>query len=151
MVYPERTTHRLKYHFWRIYTPAHPYVRDLALALRLVKHDHRVDFLIGTVAGHSSTEELVSHLVSKGFGYHKVAWEDDGEIVGLRHVENFLHQYHIRIYEDGEVRAHYEFTPEAYPLLHLNAVGLEERREEFLALLTDHIIPHTPDDLVQEK
>ena len=146
MVYPEERSHRLKYHFWRVYTPFHPYVRDLALALKVVKHKGRGNFLMGRVAPHSSIETLVSHLVSSGFGYHKVAWEDESEVVGLRRVENFLYQYHIRIYDDGEIRAHYERTPEAYPLLHMSADGQEERREEFLELLEDHIIEHTPDD-----
>src|SRR3989344_7502176 len=151
MVYPERPAHLIKYHFWRVYTPLHPFVRDLALALRIVKFESRSErFPLGTVAPHSSVEKLVHYLVSRGYAYHRVAWEDNGELVGMRRVENFLYQYHIRIYEDGEVRGHYEFTPEAYPILHLNRIGQEARREEFLELLKARFIEYNPADRAQD-
>lgn len=146
MVYPEKPVHKIKYHAWRLYTPIHPFVRDLALALKLVKYEGRSElYPLGKIAKHSSIENVVAHLVRNGYAYHRVAWEDDGELVGLRRVEDFSYQYHIRIYEDGEVRGHYEFTPEAYPFLHLNRIGQEKRRSEFLTLLQDHIIEDTRD------
>lgn len=147
MAYPERAAHILKYHFWRVYTPFHPYIRDLALSLGIVKHEGRSErFPVGSIAPHSSIDKVVEYLIAQGYAYHKVAWEDEGEIVGLRKVVNFEFQYHIRIYVDGEVRGHYEFTPESYPLLHLYEVGQEERREEFLELLKEHIIEYKLDD-----
>lgn len=146
MVYPERLHHRIKYYFWLAYTPYHPLVRDGALRLRLIRRRGRQPFLLGTIAPGVSIEEFVRFLIEKGYAYHRVAWEDDGELVSLRYVEDFAYQYHIRVFEDGEVRGHYEYTPECYPLKHLREIGQEDRRERFLALFGTMLIPHTSDD-----
>ncbi len=146
MVYPDSLLHRVKYYFWYYYTPYHPTVRDSVIALSLIKNRGRQPFLLGTIAPRLSIEEFVAFLVEHGFGYHRVAWEDDGEVVSLRRVQDFEFQYHLRIFEDREVRGHYEYTPECYPLWHLWDVGREDRREEFLSLLGKRIIPHTSDD-----
>ena len=146
MVYPENIFHRAKYYFWLVYGPYHQIVRDGVIALSIIKNRGRQAFLLGTIAPHLSIEEFVSFLIEKGFAYHRVAWEDDGEIVSLRHVETFMHQYHVRIFEDREVRGHYEYTPECYPILHLWDVGREDRRKEFLELVGNKIIPHTDAD-----
>jgi hypothetical protein len=142
MVYPESLWDRSKYVFWRLYTPYHPFVRDMALALGIVWHEGRQDFLLGTIAPHLSVKEFISHLLHHGYGNHFVAWKDDGEIVSLRYVENFATQYHIRVFKDREVRAHYEYTPECYPISHMREVNMEPRRDEFLKLLGDTIIAH---------
>lgn len=45
-----------------------------------------------------------------------------------------------RVFADGEVRGHYEYTPECAPLSHMKKIGMEDRRHEFLALMSDRII-----------
>jgi hypothetical protein len=139
MQYPQTLTARAKYFFWRIITPIHPYVRDLLLRLRILRHEGRQNFLVGRVAKHITVKEFISHLIEVGYGNHFVAWRDDGELVSLRFVVSFMHQYHIRVFEDGEVRAHFEYTPECYPFWHLQEVGIEARRDEFLTLMGDRI------------
>ena len=139
MIYPTSFTHRLKYGFWTAYTPYHPFLRDRLLALKLIKHEGRQNFLLGKIAPDISVEEFVSFLIQKGYGNHFIAWRDEGELVSLRYVEDFVYQYHLRVFEDGEVRAHYEYTPECYPVLHLKEVGMEAKREEFLTLLKNRI------------
>jgi hypothetical protein len=57
-------------------------------------------------------------------------------------VEDFDWQYHLRIFHDREVRGHYEYTPESYPLRHLKKVNMQHRREEFLHILGGWIVPH---------
>lgn len=146
MVYPEAFKHRIKYYLWRVYGPYHPTVRDGVIALRLVKNHGRQPHLIGTIAPGHSVEDVAAHLVAQGYAFHRVAWEDSGEVVSLRRVENFTHQYHLRIFEDGEVRGHYEYTPECYPLLHLWDFGREERRDAFLKVLGEYVTPHTDAD-----
>lgn len=148
MVFPESFFDQCKYFFWKFYTPFHPFVRDTALALRIVSLESKVrrwgkrqNFLIGNIAPNETVESTVLFLIDKGYGNHFVAWEDDGEIVSLRYAENFTRQYHIRIFNDGEVRGHYEYTTECYPLKHYYEVGFEDRREYFLDLLGDKIIP----------
>ena len=139
MQYPQTYMARIKYIFWRLITPVHPYIRDLMLWLRVVSHGGRQNFLLGKIAPHSSVKEFISHLVELGYGNHFVAWRDDGELVSLRLTVSFMHQYHIRIYEDGEVRVHFEYTPECYPIWHLKEVGIEDRRAEFVTLVGGHV------------
>ncbi|OHA27068.1 MAG: hypothetical protein A3C06_01040 [Candidatus Taylorbacteria bacterium RIFCSPHIGHO2_02_FULL_46_13] len=142
MAYPDTLANRLKYAFWRFYTPCHPYVRDAVISLGIVRHVGRQNFILGTVAPHLTLKEFTSFLISQGYGNHFVAWEDEGEIVSLRYVKDFTHQYHLRVFKDREVRAHYEYTPECYPILHLKEKHFEPRSEEFLMLLGDTIVPH---------
>lgn len=139
MHYPQSYVAQAKYFFWRLITPIHPYVRDFLLRLRILRHEGRQNFLLGRVAKHTSVKEFISHLIEIGYGNHFVAWRDDGELASLRYVVSFMHQYHIRVFEDGEVRAHFEYTPECYPMWHMNEVDMESRREEFLSLMGDRI------------
>jgi len=140
MRYPTRLRDRAKYVFWRTYTPLHPLLRGTARVLGVSAesfvgaHQGRQNYSLGHIAPHLSLQEFVAYLVSQGYANHFVAWKDEGEAVSLRRVENFTHQYHIRIFTDGEVRGHYEFTPECYPFLHLKAMGQEHRPEEFAKL-----------------
>ena len=140
MVYPESFGNRLKYFFWRFYTPYHPFFRDALVALSLVAHTGRQNFLLGKVAPRQSIEEFVSFLVEHGYGNHFIALVDEGELISLRYVKDFVYQYHLRIFEDGEVRGHYEYTPECYPISHVRGVNMEDRRDEFLSLLGNRII-----------
>ena len=146
MIYPDSFAHRVKYYFWHFFGPYHPALRDSITYLNIVRNRGRQPFLLGTVAPQYSIEEFVTHLVDNGYAYHRIAWVDEGEVVSLRFVENFIYQYHIRVFEDREVRGHYEYTPECYPLLHTFDVGRENRREEFLKLFGRHVIPHTSAD-----
>lgn len=133
--YPDRFIDRAKYFVWRLVFPG-PYgkARDGLLSMKLIKHSGRQPYLIGKL-DRDKTESFLKHLKDKGFGNHFVAWEDDDEIIGLRKLDGFDHQYHIRIFKDGEVRGHYEYTPESHCILHLKKIGNEERREYFSKLL----------------
>lgn len=137
IVKPNDLLGRLKYTIWRLYTPFHPFVRDSLLSLRLVRHKGRQNFLIGHIAPGWTLESVVDLLVKKGYGNHFIAWVDDGELVGLRYVSQFETQYHIRIFNDGEIRGHYEYTPECYPILHLREVDMKNYNMYFLELLGD--------------
>lgn len=146
--FPSRLSHRAKYFVWRVYTPLHPRVRDVSVALGVVSASSKIKkwgarqrYLLGTIAPNETIESVIQHLVARGYANHFVAWKDAGEVVSLRYVENFVYQYHIRIFEDGEVRGHYEFTPECYPLKHYHAVGSEDRRDYFLKLFGERIVP----------
>lgn len=146
MVYPSAPHDQLKYWFWRIYTPLHPLVRIVTYRLGVgkflirsiapeAKGEGRQDFLLGTLNPECSVEEFVSFLISKGFGNHFIAWKDTDELVSLRKTVDFKFQYHIRIFRDGEVRCHYEYTPEYRPVRHLIRIGFEDRSQEFRALM----------------
>ena len=128
MAYPYEFKNRIKYRFWRLYTPYHPFVRDALLSLGIFKHEGRQGFLVGRLAYNESIKSFTDYLVKLGYGNHFVAWKDQGEVVSLRYVIGFEYQYHIRVFADGEVRGHYEYTPECYPIKHLKAIGQEDRR-----------------------
>ena len=141
MAYPQSHGDRLKYWFWKFYTPFHAPVRDTSLALGIVRHEGRQDFLLGTLHPERSAYEFVQFLVEQGFGNHFIAWKEDDQLVSLRRTTDFKYQYHVRIFTDGEVRGHYEYTPECHPLLHLREVGMENRADEFLELVREWIVP----------
>ena len=81
------------------------------------------------------------YLLSQGFANHFIAWKDDDQVFSLRKCVDFERQYHLRIFSDGEVRGHFETTPEAHPTMHMKEIGMEARREDFLRYLGDWIIP----------
>ena len=152
VAYPSAPHDRFKYWFWRLYTPLHPFVRDASYRIGIgqlilrrivpeVRHTGRQDFLIGTMRPERSVREFVSFLISQGFGNQFVAWRDVDELVSLRQTVGFKHQYHLRIFKDGEVRGHYEFTPEYHPVLHLVRIGFEEKTAEFKTLLQKWVEP----------
>lgn len=139
--YPERFADRLKYLIWRVISPLHPYVRDLLCYIRVLRTEGRQNFLLGRLAPHQSIETFVEYLLEKGFGNHFIAFNDDGQVVSLRYTPDFKYQYHVRIFHDGEVRGHYEYTPEYRPFAHFLGEGLEARIDEFLKLFGDRIVP----------
>lgn len=140
MTFPDATLDRLKYVFWKIYTPLHPFVRDISTTLGIVRHEGRQDFLIGKLNPSRSIREFVLFLVEQGFGNHFIAWKDTNELVSLRRTVGFHYQYHVRVFRDGEVRCHYEFTPEYRPLQHLIQIGFEDRTPEFKDIVQDWVL-----------
>ncbi len=137
MIYPESFHDRLKFIFWTFYTPYHPFFRDTFIKLGIISHDIRQPFLLGKLSPNRTVEDLVKFLIGQGYGNHFIAWKDKGEIVSLRNVKNFAMQYHIRIFEDGEIRGHYEYTPECHPVWHMKEIGMEDRSSEFKNFLKD--------------
>jgi len=147
MRYPRRLVDRAKYVLWRAYTPAHPLVHGAARTLGLKPRSFgvhtergRQNFHLGYIAPHIQIQKFVNHMVAQGFANHFVAWKDESELVSLRRVENFTYQYHIRIFKDGEVRGHYEYTPECYPMSHIRAIGQEDRPQEFARMFGAHVV-----------
>jgi hypothetical protein len=140
-VFPVRSWDRFKYLFWRVYTPLHPYIRDTFLRLGIMVHEGRTQYLIGHLAPGVTIKEFVEHCVGVGYGNHFIAWREQGELIGLRYVVGFEYQYHVRIFEDGEVRGHYEYTPECYPWWHIKNIGQEDRRHVLLDHLGAVIVP----------
>ena len=141
VAFPQSLTDQLKYWFWRVYTPLHAPVRDTSHYLGIVKHEGRQDFLLGTLHPERPVREFVSFLVAQGFGNHFIAWKDTGELVSLRRTVGFKYQYHMRIFTDGEVRCHFEYTPECHPVLHLLEIGMEDRMDEFKNIVQNWLLP----------
>jgi len=148
MIYPASIMDRMKYIFWRFYTPHHPFVRDTFIRLGFGSQSDRYPggrqpFILGKLPPGESVQDFISYMIAQGFGNHFTAWKDRGQVVSLRYMNDFKYQYHLRVFEDGEVRGHYEYTPECHPMLHMKMEGVpfEERREEFMKFIGDRIIP----------
>jgi hypothetical protein len=101
----------------------------------------RQKYHIGWMAPGKTLEELKNHLHTKwGFGNHFIAWVDEDQVLSWRKLMDFEDQYHLRIYSDGEICGHFEFTPEAHPLEHLEEKGEREAKEEFLKFLGEFVV-----------
>lgn len=150
MEYPTGVFNQFKYWFWTVYMRFYPAIRRIAYHLGIGEffinrfeggHKGRQPFLMGTIDPSRSVSDLSLFLVEKGYANHFVAWKDAGELVSLRKTVGFEYQYHLRIFKDGEVRCHYEYTPECHPYLHMLQRGFESRTKEFQELLQGWIIP----------
>ncbi len=139
--YPGGVVNKAKYFFWKAYTPIHVWGMNLLLRLHILHHEGRQNFLLGKLAPGVKLEDFLVHMHAQGWGNHFVAWHDDGQVMSIRKLVNFTWQYHLRIFSDGEVRGHYEYTPESHPRRHVKEVGMEARREDFLNFLGDWVIP----------
>ena len=132
---------RVKAFMWACIAPVFPHLRDGLLDLGLIRHGIRQPFVLGRLAPGRSPDGLAAHVEQFGFVKHCIAWVDTDEVLGMRKRDDFHRQYHLRVFTDGEIRGHYEWTPESKPYEHLNDIGMEPRREEFLAFLGDWLIP----------
>ena len=139
--YPDSFFGRAKHLVWRGVYPVYTDLRDVLLALHVIRHDVRQPYVLGKLAPGRDIWDFIKYLESVGFANHFVAWMDDGQLLGVRRPDGFEWQYHIRIFKDGEVRGHYEYTPESHPIRHIKELGMEARREDFLKFLGDWITP----------
>ena len=117
-------------------------VRKFLFKVGVIWHKKgRQKYHIGWLAPGKTIEDLKKHLHDKwGFGNNFIAWIDEDQVLSWRKLTDFQDQYHLRIYKDGEVCGHYEFTPEAHPLEHIEERGEVDRREDFLKFLGDFIV-----------
>lgn len=126
---------RFEQAFWRLIYPVFRYLQRPFRAF----HKGRQPYRLGWLAKESSLYDLRAHLEQQGFGNHFVAWQDPGQVLSWRKFDGFGWQYHLRVFSDGEIRGHYERTPEAAPLKHFMEVNEQAHRQEFLNFLGKHV------------
>ena len=137
--YPDAFWDRIKYLFWKAIAPIHPLVRDGLLKAGILHHEGRQDFKLGKLAEGRTLDDFLHYLHALGFGNHFIAWNDTDQIISLRKLVGFEWQYHLRIFNDGEVRGHYEYTPECHPILHTMDGCKQERRDDFMNFVGDWV------------
>lgn len=103
-------------------------------------HDFRQKYLLGQLNANYNKEELITLLLAEGFEPAIIAWRDPGEVLSMRKIHNGIFQYHIRLFIDGEIRAHYEYSPESHPLDHFLEAKFEPKTEFFTKLLGSYLI-----------
>lgn len=131
---------KIKQKIWRHIYHVFPAVQKFFLNLGMHKKG-RQKYHIGWLAPGRTLEELKKHLHEKwGFGNHFVAWTDTEQVLSWRKLADFNDQYHLRVFSDGEIRGHYEYTPEAHPVAHFEEKGETERKADFLKFLEDFVV-----------
>ncbi|KKS05218.1 MAG: hypothetical protein UU58_C0001G0078 [Candidatus Nomurabacteria bacterium GW2011_GWA2_41_25] len=133
---------KLKQKIWDfIYSFFLPF-RKILLKAGLIWHKKgRQKYHIGWLTPGKNLEGLKQHLHDEwGFGNHFIAWVDEDQVLSWRKLTDFQDQYHLRVYKDGEICGHFEFTPEAHPLEHLEEKGERETKEDFLKFLGEFAV-----------
>ncbi len=137
---------RVKQWFWRILYPAFPHLEHLFVFAHKKK---RQRFHLGWLAQGKTLEEMKHHLSTHyGFGNHFVAWEDPDQVLSWRKLVGFEYQYHLRVFSDGEIRGHYERSPEAAPIDHFLEKGEIAKIPDFVRFLGPFM---TQERYIQQK
>ena len=119
--------------FWNIvYTIYPPFLRLLE---RFHFHTVRQEYVLGNLNSRYTPNDLRQFLFQRGFSKAILAWKDPGEILSLRLVDRKVFQYHLRLFNDGEIRGHYEYSSEGNPLFHILDIGLRREENFFRSLL----------------
>lgn len=95
--------------------------------------------MMGRLARGKYIQDLQEHLEAQGYETAILAWQDPGELLSMRKLDNGIYQYHIRVFVDGEIRAHYEFSSEGNPLGHVLEWRFEPRTLDFQNFLGDYL------------
>lgn len=111
------------------------YPRILRILEKIKIHNVRQDYLIGKLVDNFDLNEVKNVLTQNGFENAILSWKDPGEVINMRLVDKDLYQYHIRIFNDGEVRGHYEYSSEGNPWKHVKEGLFVEKKEYFSDLL----------------
>lgn len=102
-------------------------------------HRFRQNYVVGFLRKDKSSEDLIKYLHKKGYSKAYMAWKDSGEVLSLRRITRHKFQYHLRLFEDGEIRGHYEYTAEANPLGHLYEIVFNNPDEYLKHLLHEYL------------
>ena len=134
----QRVKKDIWYHVYRFF----PQTQRLLLKWHIIWHKPgRQPYHIGWLAPGKTLQDLEKHLHEKwGFGNHFVAWIDDEQVLSWRKFESFDYQYHLRVFTDGEIRGHHEYTPESKPVSHFGEIGEEAYIEKFKTYLGDFAV-----------
>ncbi|MEO5635172.1 MAG: hypothetical protein ABIS26_02160 [Candidatus Paceibacterota bacterium] len=132
---------KIKQKVWRHIYKIFLKTQGFLLKLGIIHHaTSRQRYHIGWLAPNKTLEGLKHHLHSKwGFGNHFIAWMDKGQVLSWRKLMDFEEQYHVRVFADGEICGHFEFTPEAHPIEHLNERGEWQAKADFMRFLGDFV------------
>ncbi|MES2930817.1 MAG: hypothetical protein V4665_03490 [Patescibacteria group bacterium] len=147
---------KIKKNIWQGIYPVFPWMQKNLLRFHIIWHQkERQEYRLGWLAPGKTLPQLQKHLHEKwGFGNHFIAWIDTGQVLSWRKLENFDFQYHLRVFEDGEIRGHYEYTPESKPIKHFLEINEERRTEKFKEFLGEFLTEHeyrsrpVPDDTI---
>jgi len=114
----------------------YPHIRSLLLFLKLIKHKGKQKYSIGFL---KKGVNLRKYLERNGFENDDYAWIDNGEVLSMRKIDKLYFQYHIRLFDDGELKGHYEYIPDGFPIKHWREVCFKNKKGYFNSLLKGKI------------
>lgn len=123
---------------WKVIYIIWPPVLRLIEFLKI--HNSRQKYPLGHISSNNNKETLMKLLLSQDFELDVIALRDPGQILGMRKLDTPLYQYHIRLFADGEIRAHYEYSPESKPVAHSFETGIEPRIDYFKKILGGFLV-----------
>ncbi len=132
------SSHYSQKFFWKIIYIIWPPVLRLIEFLKL--HNSRQKYILGHLASNFNKETLTQFLLAQDFEFDVIAYKDPGQILGMRRLDTPLYQFHIRLFSDGEIRGHYEYSPEAKPIAHSFEKGIEPRTDYFKRILGEILV-----------
>ena len=140
---------RLKNYIWHKIYYTFPWMQQHLLKWHIIWHDkERQKYHIGYLAPGKTLQELEKHLHENwGFGNHFIAWVDSGQVLSWRKLVDFDHQYHLRVFEEGEIRGHFEYTPESKPVKHFVETDEEARIEDFEKFIGEFLVKEKPENM----
>ena len=103
-------------------------------------HNFRQKYLLGHLNSNYNRDELRDLLLKHGFEIALIAWHDPGEVLSMRKIDRNIFQYHVRLFIDGEIRAHHEYSPEAHPINHLMETRFAPETSFFMGLLSQYLV-----------
>lgn len=130
-----KNTYPIRAFVWKYLSLAFPRLRKTFWFLRVLRYNGREEYLLWKLNKSLDINTLKEELEVIGFHEYAVARIDIGEVLGMRKNDWFEYQYHIRIFDDGEVRGHYEFTPEYAWFRHFFDFYKVEKKEEFMWMI----------------
>lgn len=120
--------------------PFFPFFQWFFIKLGIIKAPNkRGDFIVGKLKEGVRQEKAQEVLEQHGFFINRIAHTEPGQILSMRRlsIKNPEWQYHIRIFNDGEIRGHCEVTPSDHPIDHLNLSTIEHRPHDFAGWIKD--------------
>jgi hypothetical protein len=121
---------KIKKYIWKFNYAIYAHLRDFILFVGLWKHSARQNFPIGFVKDGVKTDTIINILKTNRFENSICSWIDDNEILSMRRLDD-KRQHHVRLFSDGELRGHYEFSPEGAPIKHLLGIGFQQSKQYF--------------------
>jgi len=118
---------------WRIVYKIWPPI--LRVLERLKFHNYKQPWVLGRLNKEYSSDDLRRLLDKNGFEDAILTWRDPGEVLSMRKIDKKIFQYHIRLFDDGEIRGHHEYSSEGNSWNHAIEKGFEPRQEYFEKLL----------------
>ena len=117
--------------------PLFPFFQFIVVSFGVYKCFPRSKFLLGKLR--VPLEEAKQHLKKQGFFSNRISLILQGQTLSMRKLdpEKPDWQYHIRIFCDGEVRGHYEMTPEDHSFTHMKSTNTIDKEKELKEMVSD--------------